>query len=30
MAALQEAVADYQRRQRRFGRTSEQIEASQQ
>lgn len=30
MSALQEAFADYQRRQRRFGRTSEQIEASQQ
>ena len=28
--ALEEAFADYQRRQRRFGRTSEQIEASQQ
>ena len=29
-AALHEAFADYQRRQRRFGRTSEQVEASQQ
>ncbi len=28
--ALEAAFADYQRRQRRFGRTSEQIEASQQ
>ncbi|MEE2731328.1 MAG: polyprenyl diphosphate synthase [Pseudomonadota bacterium] len=29
-AALEQAFADYQRRQRRFGRTSEQVEASQQ
>ncbi|RLT92682.1 MAG: di-trans,poly-cis-decaprenylcistransferase [Ketobacter sp.] len=29
-SALEQAFADYQRRQRRFGRTSEQVEASQQ